>query len=63
MLSWKTEVFQTTISILGGIETIDMLDPPFIDVAILAVLQAIWMAPDWGFKVLALAEAIRRFRS
>jgi len=26
------------------------------------ILLAVWMAPDWGHKLLLLAEAIRRFR-
>jgi len=30
--------------------------------AIVAGLRAVWKAPDWGFKVLALADAVRRFR-
>jgi hypothetical protein len=34
----------------------------FLEIAIPAILRAIWMAPDWGLKVIELAEAIRRFR-
>jgi hypothetical protein len=26
------------------------------------ILPAIWLAPDWLLKVLAVAEAIRRYR-
>jgi hypothetical protein len=34
-----------------------------IDIALIVGLRALWKAPEWGFKVLALAYAVRRFRS
>lgn len=34
----------------------------FAEVATVAGLRALWKAPDWGFKLLALAYALRRFR-
>jgi hypothetical protein len=34
----------------------------FAEIAALAGMRALWKAPDWGFKLLSLAYAIRRFR-
>jgi hypothetical protein len=34
----------------------------FIEIATLAGLRALWKAPDWGLKLVALADEIRRFR-
>jgi hypothetical protein len=33
------------------------------EIELIVGLRALWMAPEWGLKVLALAHAIRRFRN
>ena len=33
------------------------------DIALIVGGRALWKAPEWGLKVLALAYAIRRYRS
>jgi hypothetical protein len=33
-----------------------------LEIAILAAFRALWMAPNWGLKVISLLEAIRRYR-
>jgi hypothetical protein len=32
------------------------------DIALIVGLRALWKAPEWGMKVLALAHAIRCYR-
>ncbi len=32
------------------------------DIELIVALRALWKAPEWGLKVLALAHAVRRFR-
>jgi hypothetical protein len=34
----------------------------FLELAALIGLRAFWLAPDWGIKVMKLADAIKRFR-
>lgn len=33
----------------------------FAEFALFAGLRAAWKVPDWGFKLLGLADALRRF--
>jgi hypothetical protein len=33
-----------------------------VDIELIVGLRALWKAPEWGMKVLALAYAVRRFR-
>jgi hypothetical protein len=32
------------------------------DFELIVALRALWKAPEWGLKVLALAHAVRRYR-
>jgi hypothetical protein len=32
------------------------------DIALIVGLRALWKAPEWGMKMLALAYAVRRYR-
>jgi hypothetical protein len=32
------------------------------DIELIVGLRALWKAPEWGLKVLALAYAVRRYR-
>jgi hypothetical protein len=34
----------------------------FAEIALVVGLRALWMAPDWGFKLLGLAAAVQQFR-
>ena len=33
-----------------------------LEIVTLAIARTLWMAPNWGLKVIELLEAIRRFR-
>jgi hypothetical protein len=33
------------------------------DFALIVGLRALWKAPEWGLKLLALAYAVRRYRA
>jgi hypothetical protein len=44
------------------IEAMLMPHPTFLEIAALVGYRAWWRAPDWGLKVVELADAIRRFR-
>lgn len=34
----------------------------FAEIALVVGVRALWMVPDWGFKLLDLAAAVQRFR-
>jgi hypothetical protein len=35
----------------------------FPDIALIVGSRALWRAPEWGLKLLALATAVRQYRS